>query len=328
MLEMSQYEADKVIALLQFCCWSSRVEMNHSGLLNLRAKLVSRCEEINAFEKADKGSKAKEAKPPNEKYLVDLLSEANMASKKDNKLSKSKFHMELLLACGGFDSWETWEIYLFNANEFISSGNLDLSGFSAIDIGVSFPSMLEKELLPNLSFVRKTSVYPIHLSSSNEESISEHLAHTMNLLKEYPFVIWAIPVLWNNQLEILDNPLWKEMIQSRRVLPVWIDESSVWEIQTSKIPWLKNHQTIGGLRGLLCGLLYIYEAIKKVHDGGTPDLQKEQEKASNARTQNFQGSRGTFFLGDIQITSANTSLGDIHQTIHNHNKTKKDDTNN
>ncbi|WP_341902384.1 hypothetical protein [Fluviicola taffensis] len=323
---MSQYEADKVIALLQFCCWSSRVEMNHPGLLSLRAKLVARCEEINAFEKADKGPKAKELKPPNEKYLVDLLSEANKASKNDNKLSKSKLHIELLLGCGGFDSWKTWEDYFFNANEFISSGNLDLSGFSAIEIGISFPSILEKDLLPHLAFARKTSVYPIHLCSSNEESISEHLTHTMNLLKEYPFVIWAIPVLWNNQLEILDNPLWKEMLQSRRVLPVWIDESNVWEIQTSKIPWLKNHQTIGGLRGLFCGLLYIYEAIKKVHDGGTSLLQQASDEVRNSRTQNFQGSRGTFFLGDIKITSANTSLGDIHQTIHNNN-TKKDDTN-
>ncbi|WP_430406289.1 hypothetical protein [Fluviicola sp.] len=319
---MSQYEADKVIALLQFCCWSSHVEMNHPGLLSLRAKLVARCEEINAFEKADKGPKAKELKPPNEKYLVDLLSEANKASKNDNKLSKSKLHIELLLGCGGFDSWKTWEDYFFNANEFISSGNLDLSGFSAIEIGISFPSILEKDLLPHLAFARKTSVYPIHLCSSNEESISEHLTHTMNLLKEYPFVIWAIPVLWNNQLEILDNPLWKEMLQSRRVLPVWIDESNVWEIQTSKIPWLKNHQTIGGLRGLFCGLLYIYEAIKKVHDGSATNPQKENLKQMPSQTNNLQNSRGVFLLGNFH--SENTAMGNI--TIHNHKNSKNDDT--
>ncbi|WP_343606166.1 hypothetical protein [Fluviicola sp.] len=321
---MAEYEADKVIALLQFCSWKHRAEMNHTGLQKLRGKLV------NFLEEADEvgGIKKKEErfKPPNDKYLIDLLSDSNVAVKKDNLIYKSKSHMNFLLEFGGFDSWETWEAFFYNANEFISSEGLNLSSFSALEIGICFPSQLEKKLLPVLSFTRKNSIYPLHLLPLSNEEIADQLAYPLTLLKEYPFVVWAIPVQWSNKPEIFDNPQWKELIQSKRILPVWIDESDEWELQVSSVPWLMNHQTIGGLRGVLCGLLYIHETIKQVHSHGKPVTAQSspQEGGAPTQIQNFQHSRGVFLLGHIQST--NTAMGDI--TIHNHKNTKDEHTSN
>lgn len=315
---MAQYEADKVIALLQFTCWKSHVEMNHSGLLKLRDKLVDFTENGDGFDPKDERIKSL-----NEKYLVDLLSDSNVASKKDNQIHKSKSYMNLLLEFSGFDSWETWETYFCNATEYLSSEKIDMSVFSTLELGICFPSQLEKKLLPNLSFVKKNTAYPVHLLSLSKELLSELLNYSIDLLKEYPFVICAIPVQWSSQSDVFGNTIWNDLLQSKRILPVWIDETNAWEIQLSSVPWLKNQQTIGGLRGLLCGLLYIHDTIKQIHHDG-PNNQKEAPKIPSVpQIQTFHNNKGVVLLGNFR--TENTAMGDI--TIHNYRNTKKDDTN-
>ncbi len=298
---MAQYEADKLMRLLQFCCWKVRCDMDSKGFQSLSEKIDSISE----------GSKS----TPNERYFIDLHSELNSAIKKDNLIGKKPEFIDLMLAFAEFNSWKEWETALYSASEFVDGNELDLTPFSEMEIAICMPILLEKQLFPDLTFVRRSAAYPLQLLSCNEEAIATQLQFVIQRLNEFPFILWAIPVSWKEQLPLLKDPSWEEIIQSKRVVPIWINESNVWGTQPAFIPWLKHQQTIGGLSGLLTTLLYVQEVVKKYHH---PEATKDSSKPSASRIQNFQNSRGTFLLGDIQITSENTAMGDIHQTIHNH----------
>lgn len=303
---MAQYEADKLLRLLQFCCWKARCEMDSKGFQTLSEKIDSIAEHSQST--------------PNDRYFIDLHSELNSAVKKDNLIGKKPEFIDRMLTFASFNTWKDWETALYNACEFVDENELDLASFSEMEIAVCMPTILEKQLFPDLSFVKRTAAYPLQLLSCKEESVAMQLQFVFERLSEFPFIIWAIPVGWKEQLPLLKNPSWEEVVQSKRVVPVWIDESSVWETQPSFIPWLKHHQTISGLSGLLSSVLFVQEVVKKYHRPN--EAAGNSSKPSTGRVQNFQNSRGTFLLGDIQINSENTAMGDIHQTIHNHNNKK------
>ena len=102
---MAQYEADKIIQLLQFCSWKAHTEMSHTGLHELNAKLGSLPDSNE--------------QTPNEKYLVDLLSDARTAVKRDNIITKRKSYIDLLLDFGGFKGWKDWTTILYAACEYV-----------------------------------------------------------------------------------------------------------------------------------------------------------------------------------------------------------------
>ena len=132
-----QCEADKVIQLLQFCSWKAQTELANNGLMDLNAKLSD--ENI-----------------PNEKYLVDLYSDAKIAIKKDNILSKRKSHIDLILRFAGFDSWSTWKEHLFSAVEYVPLDTL--SSFTPQKLKLVFwiPQLLEKSVIKTFQFVCET----------------------------------------------------------------------------------------------------------------------------------------------------------------------------
>lgn len=302
-MEMAQYEADKIVHLLQLCCWKARCNMDQKGMGELSDKIANSAESSRII--------------PNERYFVDLLSDATVAMKKDNLVGRRSNYINLLLNFAGFNSWKDWETNLYSASEYLNSEGLDLSGISKLDLAVCFPSFLDRQVCPDLAFVRKSTGYPLHLIECAEKEIEDQMRFVQAQLEEFPFVVWAIPLGWKERLPLLKESLWEELVRPGRIVPVWIGESDAWGSKAAFIPWLKHHQTISGVKGLLTSILYAQEVVKKMH---RPPADKAHDTAPSARIQNFQHSRGTFLLGDMQIKSQNTALGDINQTIYNHKK--------
>lgn len=303
---MAQFEADKMVHLLQFCCWKARCTMDHSGFQDLAHKIDNISEPTQLT--------------PNDRYFIDLLSDSTNAMKKDNLIGRRQAYIDLLLRFAGFDTWKDWEHSLYNASEYVDAETLDLTAFQAMELVVCFPATLEKQLLPSLSFTQRSAGYPLQALPCNEDQITGNMQFVVAKLETFPFVIWAIPVSWKDQLPVLKDPSWDQLIESRRIVPVWMEDQDLWDNKHTFIPWLKHHQTIGGLSGILTVLLYLQEVVKKYN---RPDTAKEKTAQWAGKTQNLQHNKGTFFLGDVQIKGEHLAMGDIHQTIHNHKNNEK-----
>jgi hypothetical protein len=296
---MAQFEADKMINLLQFCCWKARCSMDHSGFQELAGKIDSFSERTQLT--------------PNDRYFIDLLSDSRVAAQKDNLIGRRQAYIDLLLRFGGFDNWRHWKESFYAASEYLDAEAVDTTQFPAMETAICFPVNLDKQLLPDLSFVQKSADYPVRTIPCKEDSALENLKSALSELDSFPFIIWAIPTSWKDQLLTLKEPGWEDMLSSRRVVPVWIEEQNAWERLPPAIPWLKHQQTIGGLPGILACLLFMREAVQKYRPAT-----ENSKAATSGKVQNLRHNRGTFFLGDVQIKGEHLAMGDIHQTIHNH----------
>lgn len=304
---MAQFEADKIVHLLQFCCWKARCTMDHAGFQELAHKIDNFSEEPQLI-------------TPNDRYFVDLLSDATVAMKKDNLVGRRQAYIDLLIRFAGFDNWKDWEHGLYNASEYIDAESVDLSAFQSMELAVCFPSSLEKQLLPHISFSQRSAAYTVHTLSCNEDKVDENIKFVIAKSETFPFIIWAIPTGWKDQLPALKDPSWEQLVQSKRIVPVWIEEQDLGNAKQVFIPWLKHQQTIAGLSGILTALLYLQEVVKKYN---RPASAAEKSSPSSGKTQNLQYNKGTFFLGDVQIKGEHLAMGDIHQTIHNHKNNEK-----
>lgn len=299
------FEADKMVNLLQYCCWKARCTMDKNGFRELARKIAERAE--------------KKSQLPDERYLVDLYAAANTAMQQNNFIGRHQTYIDPILQYARGGHWDDWKHSLALANEYVQPGSLELIGFSVLGLAICFPQLLEKQLLPDLSPVKRIANYPLDLLSCKSDTISENLGFALKQLETFPFLIWAIPVSWNEQLTKLKNPGWNELLETKRIVPVWVEENDPWG-NTPFIPWLNHQQTIGNLPGLFSSLLCLQDAIQKYHQPPEPS-KPSQHLAS--RIQNIPDNRGTLFLGDnVQITGENFYQGTIHQTIYKH---KKDD---
>ncbi len=300
---MAEYEANKIIQLLQFCSWKTKTDLTNKGLSELCAKLGNLPDGNELI--------------PNERYLIDLMSDATIALKDDNIITRRKSYIDLLLYFAGFDLWKDWEAALFAAHEYISIQEQKFPEGLHKKLCICIPKSIEKQLYSVLTGIRKLSDYPLELITCEEKILPRHLEFVLTQLQDFQFVIWTIPLSWKNELEQNESS-WDEIMNVDRLIPIWIDEQSVWDTQTPFIPWLKNQRIISGLPGILTTLLYIQEITEK-------SIPKKEQSAKEAfqsaisQQQNFHNSRGVFLQGNIQ-NQTNTIMGDINQTINNNLK--------
>ncbi len=296
----TKYEADKIIKLLQFCSWLSRTEMNHTGLHELSSKLNP-----NASKDG-----------PNEKYLVDLLSDAKSALKKDNYVSKRNMYIDLLLKHGGLKDWDHWLQTLGSSREYISKKYLDSLVVSDLKLVVFVPESLEMKLIPILSFAKRTSSIQFEIIISKENTLEEQIEHIQTKLKDCSFIIWTLPITCKSQVNEIKSPSWSELIQLGRVVPVWIDLNKIDDTTSPFISGMNQSKIIGGVPGILSTLLFLEEQLIIATNS-----YENEVVTQSGRIQNINSGSGVFLQGNIY--SENTSLGDINQTIHNHKRENK-----
>lgn len=302
---MAQYEADKIIRLIQLCCWKKKCEMNPAGFKQLHSLI---------------DAKVKPGKPaPKERYLSDLVSDASNAAKGGNLIGKNAEYINTLLTFAGFNSWISFTDHLSRISNLIHA-QLDLSAFSEAETAVCFPGFLQDTVFPEISAVRKTAVYPVKLIPNDAVQTEQLFELAGAQFGQYPFVVCIIPLAWKDQLT---DEHWKKLMASRRILPVWLDEAALWEVDQA-ITGIAKPETLTGLTSLLLGIQHIDSVIQQCHDP-TPTAApptRSPENQSSKRVETMSGNQGTFFLGDIQIHGKNISMKEINQTIHN-NKYKK-----
>lgn len=281
---MAQYDADKIIQLLRFCSWKARTEMSHTGLMELAAKLGS----------LPDGNE----QVPNEKYLVDLLSDARIAIKRDNIITKRKSYIDLLLGFGEFESWNHWKDTYFGASEYISSEPIDFFALPNQKIGVWFTDLLSKQLNPVLQNVKQTSSYPLDLLTGQEAAPSTYAEQILKHLEEYAFLIWAIPVGWKDQPNQMTDPSWKQIMETGRIIPVWVDPDNSWQIKPPFIPALKRAEVIANIPGLLASVLFLQEKMNDSEQSesvaNNPDTPTKTPGIYNVNN----NSKGVFFQGN------------------------------
>lgn len=281
---MAHYEADKMVALLQFCSWKAKTDMTHTGLHELNTVLERYA--IN------------EDQVPNEKYWVDALSDAKGAVKRNDILTKKKEYIDLLLQYAGFDSWHDWKEAFYASVEYIQPEQTDLSGFSEINIGLWHTEILTRSLTTLVSGVQSTLPFQVDLLPCADEAPSNYVHQMMEHLKECAFILWILPVGWKDQPKQMNNPSWAEVMNSGRVVPIWVNPDDLNQQEAPTIPALKKHQLIHGLPGILTTLLYLQEKLAGYNTKDTLD----NHPGNSTKTPGIQNinnnSSGVFFQGN------------------------------
>jgi hypothetical protein len=283
------YEPDKMIQLVQLCCWREQIEMTQNALMDLAVKLAPN-------------------KELNDRYIVDLLSDARKAAKESGTIKKNESQITVLLKHVGFNHWDEWKDALRRPGNFLSPENDHFDLTDEKPVTVIVPQQLEKQLIQPLTFVKKTS--PIEQLSFREETLLELAKYAITLLEKSAAVICALPLSWKDQAVKMRNPPWGEFSGTKRILPVWIDANDAWNPVAPYLPSVKQEQSAAGLPGLLMGLLFLENYAKAQFDSADSvnDKQSAIEKASL-----FRDNLGVFIHGN-----GNTISTGGPQTINNH----------
>ncbi len=282
------YEPDKIIQLVQLCSWRERTEMSQGGQMTLANKLAP-------------GEKI------NDRYIVDLMSDARKGVKDGTTIKKSESHMNLLLNHVGFHNWDDWKTALRVPGNFLSPENESFDTPEENLFAIVFPQQLEKLLIPTLTFVQKT--VPIETRSVSETSLMELAKHAIGLLENKSVIICAIPLSWKDQAGKIRQPSWGDFSGTKRILPVWIDEDDAWN---TAAPFISpKEQSIAGLPGILTGLLFLENYVKQE----TAVAQNQTNQAAKNNGPQFHNSTVGFYMQGGTVHNLVTG-GD--QVINNH----------
>ena len=284
------YEPDKIIQLVQLCSWRERLEMSQSGQMELANKL------------------APEQKF-NDRYIVDLMSDARKGVKQDTTIKKIESNINLLLNHVGFHNWDDWKAALRMPGDFLSPEEEHFNNPEEKLLTIIVPKQLEKQLIPTLAFVQKTS--PIKTLSTNETSLKDLAKHAIGLLEKSSLIICALPLSWKDQAIDIRQPSWGEFSGTKRILPVWVDTDNAWDPVAPFLPSVQQSQTSAGLPGILTGLLFLENYIKQ--DAAGVQNQTNQHTRSNGPQ--FHHSTVGFYM---QGGTVHNLVTGGEQTINNH----------
>lgn len=284
------YEPDKIIQLVQLCSWRERTEMSQSGQMELANKL------------------APEHKL-NDRYIVDLMSDARKGVREDTTIKKNESHINLLLKHVGFNNWDDWKTALRAPGNFLSPEDEHFDKSEEKLLTIIVPKELEKQLIPTLTFVQKTS--PIKTLSTNETALKDLAKHTVGLLEKSSLIICALPLSWKDQAIDIRQPSWGEFSGTKRILPVWVDIDNSWDPVAPFLPSVQQPQTSAGLPGILTGVLFLENYAKQ--DTAGSQSQTNQNARSNGPQ--FNNSSVGFYMQGGTVHNLVTA-GD--QTINNH----------
>jgi len=295
---MAQYEADKIVQLLRLCSWMARTEMKHSGLHALHEKL-----DFSESETA-----------PNEKYFFDLYMDAKDKAKKDNRLVKNEQYIDALLHYVGFRKWDDWKIALSSAANYLSPENAKQFLTSSNQPIIVLSDVIEKKVTSLLSFAKRHDAYTFEERVLKTATANEQAERILELAEEQEVVIWALPLTWKDYPTCRKEPSWKKIIESKRIVPVWVDTNSEKELMLN-VSGVRIEHIICGVQGILMALLYLEELVARDNDTGGSVSEEGKKGAGVSPVYNNQYMTASgFFLQGATVNHLNTS---DNQTINN-----------
>jgi hypothetical protein len=274
--------------------------MAHNGLIDLTARLGAIPDGNEQI--------------PNEKYLVDLLDDAKKALKEDNTVTKRKPYIDLLLQYGGFNGWREWKDSLYAAAEYVHKDLSELSALKEIKIAVWHTDLFTKQINPLLDKIKPTFKYPVYQLTCREEAPANYAASLLSQLKEYAFIIWLIPVGWKDQPKQMTEPTWKELMETGRIIPVWMNPDDFQTTNKPFIPELDKTPVISNVRDLLASLLYLEEKINLFMQ---PESEINDKESLPGRSGIHFGNHsfGNFNQGTLTQTVQHINGGENHFRI-------------
>lgn len=265
------YESDKIIQLVQLCSWRERTEMSQGGLMKLAEKVASN-EEFN------------------DRYIVDLMSDARKGLKEGTTIKKNESPINLLLNHVGFNHWDDWKAALRTPAEFLSPENADFNNPEGKPFTIIVPQVLDRQLISTLNFVKKTAQIDVRITS--ETTLTDSTKHTIALLESSPLVICALPLSWNDQAIDIRQPAWGEFSGTKRILPVWVDENEAWNPVSPFLSSVKQKQATAGLPGILTGLLFLENYVQQE----TANAEKATQQKTSGNGPQFHNSPVGFYM--------------------------------
>lgn len=284
------YEPDKIIQLVQLCSWRERTEMSQNGQMELANKLTPE----QKF---------------NDRYLVDLMSDARKAVKEGTTIKKIESNINVLLNHVGFNNWDDWKTALRAPGNFLSPENEHFDNPEEKLFTIIVPKELEKQLIPTLTFVQKTA--PIKTLSTNETALKDLAKHAVGLLENTALIICALPLSWKDQAVDIRQPSWGDFSGTKRILPVWVDTDNAWDPVAPFLPSVQQPQTSAGLPGILTGLLFLENYVKQ----DTAGSQNQTNQSMKNNGPQFHNSSVGFYMQGGTVHNLVTG-GD--QIINNH----------
>lgn len=283
-----RYEPDKMLQLVQLCCWKERTEMTQNGLIGLTAKL---------------GPVQQSGQEPNDRYLVDLVSNARKALKDGSTITKWESYVNLLLNLAGFNNWDDWKEALHSPGYFLSPERIDSDISVENVVTIALPQLLQKQLSPTLTFAKKS--FPAELLLSREETLSEFAEFALAQLEKSAAVVCALPLPWKDQTAKMRNPAWGEFTKTGRILPVWVDPEDAWNIIPPFIPSL-SQQSTAGLPGLLTGILFLAQQTNAVNNSAENAQNDKKEQRSTDSGAHFDNSTIGIYMQGGTVHHLNT----------------------
>lgn len=284
------YEPDKIMQLVQLCCWRERTEMSQSGLIALANKLAPE-QKIN------------------ERYIVDLMSDARKGVKEGTTIKKIESNINILLNHVGFNHWDDWKTALRIPGNFLSPEDEHFNKPEDKLFTIIFPKELEKQLIQTFTFVQKT--VPIETRAAGETSLSELAQYAVGLLENTGLIICALPLSWKDQALKMRQPSWGDFSGTNRILPVWVDVNAAWDPVAPFLPGIKQEQAVAGLPGILTGLLFMENYVKQ-ETAGSPNQTNQNAKSNGPQ---FHHSTVGFYM---QGGTVHNLVTGGNQTINNH----------
>lgn len=284
------YEPDKIIQLIQLCSWREHTEMSQGGQMQLASKLTLE----QKF---------------NDRYIVDLMSDARKALKEGTTIKKIESNINVLLKHVGFNNWDDWKTALRTPGNFLSPEDEHFDNSEEKLFTIVVPKELGKQLNPTLNFVQKT--VSIETRSANETSLVELAKHAIGLLENTALIICALPLSWKDQAVKMRKPSWGDFSGTKRILPVWVDTDNAWDPVAPFLPSVEQLQTSAGLPGILTGLLFLENYVKQDKAGS----QSQTNETARSTGPEFHHSSVGFYM---QGGTVHNLVTGGEQTINNH----------
>lgn len=304
----AKYNPKRILQLLQICSWKNKSELNYTGFGNLSNT-------INALLIKD-GLLKEDFEDIKQKYLNELLLDAQKNLESGEPIGKHEFNIERILYFIGIKKWDLFEKKLAIIESYVDLSKIDFSTFKTLNTIVFSDDKLRTQIEPEVNYIATNFQVPLQIADENQNDIDGVLNTVLDHLKETPFIIWCISDKLNDTLNSnIDLP--KNQLASGQTIPIRIgktlDESDL------TLSFIDSAQPSSGLIGLLMALSAIDMTLKM--KGQSISNSETVFGAKNNMT--IQNNSGTIFSGDnLQIKGENVALRDFIQNV---NPKSKDD---
>lgn len=295
----SKYNPKRILQLLQICSWKNKSELNFTGFGDLANTINTQLIKNGLLKDGFEDIK--------QKYLNELLLDAQKNLESGDDIGKHEFNIERILHFLGIKKWDVFEKKLAILESYVDLSKINFSTFKTLSTVVFSDEKLKTQIESEVNHISKNFQVPVQIKGENENQ--KEIDAVSAQLKGAPFIVWCISDEVNDILNS-NTDLLKKHLASGQIIPIRIgktlDESDL------TLSFIDSAQPSSGLIGLLMALSVIDMTL--IMKGQTLSNSETVFGAKNNMT--IQNNSGTIFSGDnLQIKGENVALRDFVQNV-------------